>query len=121
VTPNRLPAGAVITVELTGVSASEMAASGTSAYLQQRTSDHGGWKTIYTLTVVKPAIASGVPDFLPGFVKGPSAPIGVHDPVEFHLPPSLRPGEYRIERTYSTGASGHTSQLSATGELWIVG
>jgi hypothetical protein len=94
-----------------------MPGSGVTAVLQNQ--KQGRWTTLYTLFVDNPVDAGG-PRFVAGTLHGAVSAIGIVDPAVFHLPTTLLPGVYRVERVYSYGPSGQTIQTTARGDLTIV-
>lgn len=117
VSPSTVRAGATIEVSLEGVAADQLPVSGVTAALQNQ--KQGRWTTLYTLFVDHPVDAGG-PRFVAGTPRGGNLAIGITDPAVFHVPPTLPPGTYRVERLYSYGPSGHTTQTTATGNVTVV-
>ncbi len=110
-TPSRPTPAAVVTVQLTGVTAADMPIGGGAAVLRRFT--NGQWMTIYTLYGQVP----GQPKPSPAYKQGDNyrdagTAMGYPNELRFRLPDSLQPGLYRLERFYSYGASGDRTDLS---------
>ncbi len=113
ISPTNVKPGGQFTVSLAGIPSSELPLSGEEASLQVNRS--GRWSTIYTLFVIMPGMAPSAPAYVRGVAHGPVPAIGILDPAPFRLPAPLARGQYRIERGYSYGSTGHTRQTSAYG------